>query len=129
MPANQPKKQKLIDRMSQERGYLPPAWAYMIGTDADFMEAYNNLYEQALTDGKALPAKYRELIAIGILSFRSQDSAVELHIRRALKLGATRQEVLDAIKTTIVPGGVPAFGCGLGAFMKVEQEMGEKGST
>ena len=123
----QGKKQKLIRKMKKERGYLPPAWTYMVEHDIDFMEAYDIMYELALTDGKALPAKYREFIAIGILAFRGQDNAVYLHIKRALKLGATRQEVLDAIKTTIVPGGVPAFGVALAAFMKVEEE-GKKAS-
>ena len=116
------KKQKLIRKMKKERGYMPPAWTYMVENDIDFMEAYDALYEMALADGKALPAKFREFIAIGILAFRGQDNAVYLHIKRALQLGATRQEVLDAIKTTIVPGGVPAFGVALAAFMKVEEE-------
>src|SRR3989304_9936829 len=100
----QGKKQKLIRKMKKERGYLPPAWTYMVEHDIDFMEAYDIMYELALTDGKALPAKYREFIAIGILAFRGQDNAVYLHIKRALKLGATKQEILEAIETTIVPG-------------------------
>src|SRR4030067_3565146 len=116
------KKQKLISKMKKEGGYMPPAWTYMVENDIDFMEAYDALYEMALADGKALPAKFREFIAIGILAFRGQDNAVYLHIKRALQLGATRQEVLDAIKTMIVPGGVPAFGVALAAFMKVEEE-------
>ena len=121
------KKQKLIRKMKKERGYMPPAWTYMVENDTDFMEAYDALYEMALADGKALPAKFREFIAIGILAFRGQDNAVYLHIKRALQLGATRQEVLDAIKTTIVPGGVPAFGVALAAFMKVEEEEKKAG--
>lgn len=123
----QAKKQKLIRKMKQERGYMPPAWTYMVENDVDFMEAYDNLYEMALTDGKVLPAKYRELVAIGILAFRGQDNAVYLHIKRALRLGATKREVLEAIETTIVPGGVPAFGVALAAFMKVEEEEKKAG--
>jgi alkylhydroperoxidase/carboxymuconolactone decarboxylase family protein YurZ len=125
--AKRVKKQKLIAKMSEARGYLPPAWAYMVENDVDFMEAYNSLYERALTDGKALPARIRELIAIGLLAYRGQDEAVYLHIKRALRLGATKQEVLEAIETTIVPGGVPAFGVALAAFMKVEAEEREAG--
>jgi alkylhydroperoxidase/carboxymuconolactone decarboxylase family protein YurZ len=123
----QVKKQRLIEKMSDERGYLPPAWAYMVENDVDFMEAYNTLYERSLTDGKALPARIRELIAIGLLAFRGQDDAVYRHIKRARCLGATKQEVLEAIETTIVPGGVPAFGVALAAFMKVEAEEREAG--
>jgi len=39
-----------------------------------------------------------------------------------LKLGATKQEVIDAIETTIIPGGAPTFGSGLAAMMRVEED-------
>ena len=116
------KKQRLTEKMSKERGYMPPPWTYMCEKDVDFMEAYNNLYERSLTDGKVLPAKTRELIAIALLSFRGLENAVYLHVKRALKLGATKQELLEAIETTIVPGGAPTFSTGLAALMRAEED-------
>jgi len=116
------KKQKLMQKMKKERGYLQPTWAYMIDKDVDFMGAYDELYERGLTDGKALPAKTRELIAIAILAFRGRENAVYLHAKRALELGATKQELLEAIETTIIPGGAPTFGTGLAALMRIEEE-------
>ena len=124
----QGKKQKLIKKMKKEREYMPPAWVYMVDKDVDFMEAYNNLYERVLTDGKALAAKTRELIAIAILAFRGQENAVYLHAKRALRLGATKQELLEAIETTIVPGGAPTFGIGLSALMRIEEEEKKVGN-
>ncbi len=118
----QAKKQKLIKKMNKERGYMPPAWAYMVDKDVDFMEGYNNLYERVLTDGESLPAKTREFIAIALLAFRGQEDAVYLHTRRALRLGATKQELLEAIETMIIPGGVPTFGMALAALMRIEEE-------
>ena len=123
----QAKKQKLMQKMKKERGYLQPTWAYMIDKDVDFMESYDELYERGLTDGKALPAKTRELIAIAILAFRGRENAVYLHAKRALALGATKQELLEAIETTIIPGGAPTFGTGLAALMRIEEE--EKGKA
>ena len=114
--------QDFIEAMKKERGYLPAPWGYLAPKDIDFMEAYNNLYERGLADGKALPAKYRELVCIGILAHRGQDDAVYNHVKRALTLGATKQELLDAIETTIIPGGAPTFGTGLKALMRVEEE-------
>jgi AhpD family alkylhydroperoxidase len=125
----QVKKQKLMEKMSRERGYLPPAWAYMVENDVDFMEAYDNLYERTLKDGRALPASTRELIAIGILAIRGQGGAVYLHIKRALRLGATKQEILEAIESTLAPGGAPAFGVAMDALMKVEEEEKQSGKS
>ena len=118
----QGKKHKLIKKMEKERGYVYPAWLYMIDKDVDFIEAYNNLYERGLTNGKALTAKTREFIAMAILAFRGQENAVYLHARRALRLGATKQELLETIETMVIPGGAPAFATGLSALMKIEEE-------
>jgi AhpD family alkylhydroperoxidase len=126
--SKQGKKQKLIKKMKKERGYIYPNWIYMVDKDVDFMESYNNLYERALNDGEALVAKTRELIAIAILAFRGQENAVYLHAKRALKLGATKQELLEAIETTIIPGGAPTFGIGLSALMRIEEEEKKVGS-
>ena len=114
--------EEYIEKMRKQRGYLPDQWAYLAYKDLDFIEAYDNLYRRGLEDGKALPAKYRELVCIGVLAYRGLDDAVVSHIKRALKLGATKQEVIDAIETTIIPGGAPTFGSGLAAMMRVEED-------
>jgi len=116
------RRKDLVEAMSKERGYMPPPWAYMAEKDLDFIEAYNNLYTRGLTDGKALPIKTRELVAIAILASRGLSDAVYEHCKRALRHGATKQELMEAIETTIVPGGAPTFGTGLKALMMIEEE-------
>jgi AhpD family alkylhydroperoxidase len=120
--SKQSKKNQLINRMERERGYVYPAWRYMVDEDVDFMEAYNDLYERALIDGKALPAKTRELVAMAILAFRGQENAVYSHMKRALRLGATKQELIDAIETMLIPGGASTFHVGVSALMRIEKE-------
>ena len=112
----------LKERMNKERGHSSPRWDSAAEKDVDFQEAYNNLYEVAVKDGKALPIKTRELVAIGILAFRGLEGGVYEHMKRALKHGATKQELLEAIETAIIPGGAPTFGIGLRALMKIEEE-------
>ena len=62
-------------------------------------------------------------MALGILAFRGDVNAVKAHMLRALRLGATKQELLDAIETCIVPGGAPTFFVGLSALMKAVDEF------
>jgi AhpD family alkylhydroperoxidase len=112
----------LLGRMKKERGYLQAAWTYLAEKDVDFMEAYDNLYNRGLKAGKALPVKTRELIAIAVLAFRGNEHGVHEHIKRALNHGASKQEILEAIETSIIPGGAPTLGAGLRALMRIEEE-------
>ena len=107
----------------KKRGYASPAWDYAAEKDVDFQEAYENLYERALGAGKVLPVKTRELIAIGILAYRGAEGGVYNHMKRALEHGATKQELYEAIETTIIPGGAPTYSVGLRALMKIEGEQ------
>ncbi|MHB1042606.1 MAG: carboxymuconolactone decarboxylase family protein [Eubacteriales bacterium] len=116
------KAEKLIAKMIEDRGYIYPEWEFAARSDPDFVEAYNNLYRSALNDGRALSAKTRELIAIGILSFKGNANAVKAHIQRAMRLGATKQEIFEAVETSIIPGGAPTFYCGLSAILMVLNE-------
>ena len=107
------RKKQLVAAMSAERGYMPPSWAYLADKDIDFIEAYNSIYNRALADGKALPIKYREIAAIAILAHRGLTEAVYDHSKRALRNGLTKQELLEALETTFIPGGAPTFSTGL----------------
>jgi AhpD family alkylhydroperoxidase len=108
--------------MTDQRGYMPGPWKFMADKDPDFIEAYNNLYTRGLSEGKALPIKTRELIAIAILAFRGRTDAVYEHTKRALRHGATKQELIEAIETMLIPGGAPTFSTALRALMRIEEE-------
>ena len=120
------KREKLIAHMSAERGYLPKPWHYVAEHDVDFLQAYNDLYERSLNDGQALPIKVRELVCLAILCHRGMEGAAVVHAERALKYGATMQELLEAVETMIIPGGAPTFGTGLLALMKIVEQQKEK---
>ncbi|MFQ5521811.1 MAG: carboxymuconolactone decarboxylase family protein [Candidatus Methylomirabilia bacterium] len=115
--------QALIEKMRQARGYLYPEWELAAEMDADFFEAYDRLYREALAKNDGLPIKYRELVALGILAFRGVSAdALMNHIRRAYEHGATRMELLGALQATMVPGGAVTFLNGLRALAQVERE-------
>ena len=122
---------RLLAQMEKERGYVSLAKNYVATVDPDFMEAYNNLYNSGLRAGKALPVKYRELVAIAILSYRTRENAVYLHMKRAMEHGATCRELLDAVETSIIPGGGPTFDVGVNALMRIleEEKKGKKRSA
>jgi alkylhydroperoxidase/carboxymuconolactone decarboxylase family protein YurZ len=111
----------LIARMTEARGYIYPEWEFAARQDPDFVETYNRIYEQSLGDGRHVSAKVREFVAIALLAFRGAERAgLVAHMRRAIRLGATREELFEVLETCLVPGGAPTFHRGLSALMEVK---------
>jgi alkylhydroperoxidase/carboxymuconolactone decarboxylase family protein YurZ len=116
----------LIARMKEARGYIYPEWEFAARQDPDFVETYNRIYELGLGDGKHVSAKVREFVAIALLAFRGADRAsLVTHMQRAIRLGATREELFEVLETCLVPGGAPTFHRGLNALMEVKADGGK----
>ena len=112
---------ELIARMKKVRGYIYPEWEYAARQDPEFVETYNRIYELGLGEGKHVSAKVREFVAIALLPFRGLERAgLVAHMERAIRLGATREELFEVLETCLVPGGAPTFHRGLGALLEVK---------
>jgi alkylhydroperoxidase/carboxymuconolactone decarboxylase family protein YurZ len=60
---------------------------------------------------------------IGILASKGEYPALELHIKRALDLGDTPFEILQALEATMFYSGAPSLIYGIETLEKVLQEM------
>src|SRR4029077_20382546 len=108
----------LIAKMKAARGYISPEWEFAARQDPEFVETYNRIYELGLGEGPHVSAKVREFVAIALLAFRGAEGAGRVAQReRALRLGATREEIFEVLETCLVPGGAPTFHRGLGALL------------
>lgn len=119
---------EIVDRTRAARGYLYPAHAYLAQWDPTFLEDYNRLVGRAMQhdgfEGESvgtLPAKYRELIVIGILCFRgAEKESIAGHMKRALNAGVTRQELLAGLEAAMVPGGGTTLMNGLRVLLELD---------
>ncbi len=59
------------------------------------MKAYNDFSAAAMADG-AIPAKYKELIAIAVAVTTQCPYCIDFHATSAKKLGVTDQEIAEA---------------------------------
>ena len=116
----------LIARMKAARGYIYPEWEFAARQDPEFVETYNRIYELGLGEGRHVSAKVREFVAIALLAFRgAEKGGLVAHMERAMRFGATREEIFEVLETCLVPGGAPTFHRGLGALLEIK----DKGST
>jgi alkylhydroperoxidase/carboxymuconolactone decarboxylase family protein YurZ len=119
------KPEQTAKRLAKTRGYSYPEWEYLAEKDPVFLDAYNRLsglsllHEGFSTKGKQLPAKYRELVAIAAMIGQSRMWGVKPHMERALRLGCTEQELLEALETALTPVGSPPFRQAINILMQV----------
>jgi AhpD family alkylhydroperoxidase len=72
----------------------------------DVWKAYADMHRAAMGDG-ALAAKHKELIALAIAVTRECDGCIAAHARSAVRRGATREEVAEAMGVAVLMNGGP----------------------
>jgi alkylhydroperoxidase/carboxymuconolactone decarboxylase family protein YurZ len=105
-------KQAFIDA----RGYWSRGWDPLLDLAPDYFEAYAKLSSVPWTTG-TLPPKIKELLYIAIDSSTTHmyEPGLRVHIRNALRHGATRDEIMEIYQLTSSIGvhtvtmGVPAL--------------------
>jgi 4-carboxymuconolactone decarboxylase len=112
--------QKYIDGMAAQRGYVLNYHKVMAKHDFPLLQAANHLVSAAYLDERLLDRRTKELIFICCLTvIRAPKAQIQAHIRVALSLGLTSQEVLEAIEITLPEAGVVAFQDGFEAWREV----------
>jgi len=86
-------------------------------------KGFSALHHASMKAG-ALDEKQKELIALAIgISSRCAD-CIGFHVRSAIKVGATRDEVSEAIGVAVMMGGGPAYMYGAKALEAYDQFAG-----
>ncbi len=112
--------QEYVNRMMKERGYILDFHKVLAAEDMDFLKAYNEMVEASYTNPRVVDAKTKELIYCCMLTcVKASVDQIKLHVKAALKNGATKTEILQALQLTITAAGVPAFMIGFEAWKQV----------
>ena len=95
--------------------------------DPEYFEKLKGLYVDGTfgRDG-ALTHKTKELIMVGITCAIRATRGVRVHSERALALGATPREVLEAMEVAAIPGGMPGLWLGVETLEAILAAKGQK---
>lgn len=72
------------------------------------VKGFGQMGKAAKTDG-ALSEKTKEFIALGIGIATRCDSCIGFHVRSLVRLGATREELCEALAMATYMGGGPSY--------------------
>ena len=108
-------------------GVQNSAYEIIAKLDPEYFEKLKGIYVDG-TFGRegALPRKIKELIMVGITCALNRPRGVRLHCERALTLGASPKEVLEAIEVAAIPGGMPGLWLGAETLQEVLKARGQE---
>jgi alkylhydroperoxidase/carboxymuconolactone decarboxylase family protein YurZ len=103
------------------------AYEIIAKLDPEYFEKLKGIYVDG-TFGRegALPRKTKELIMIGITCALNRPRGVKLHMERALTLGASPREALEAVEVAAIPGGMPGLWLGVETLEEVLKARGQE---
>ena len=124
--AGQPLERELSERQralqadfTAKRGYWHQFWDDVLALDPDFFEAYTQFSSVPWTCG-VLEPKVKELIytAFDVAATHLYEPGLRQHIRNALDLGATKEEIMEVIELVSVIG---IHSCAVGVPILLEE--------
>ena len=84
------------------------------------MKGMGQLHHAAVSNG-ALSTATKELIAVGIGIAARCDGCITVHVKEALKAGASRDEIIETIGVSVLMGGGPSLMYGVQALEALNQ--------
>jgi alkylhydroperoxidase/carboxymuconolactone decarboxylase family protein YurZ len=100
-----PRRQKLKDEFTRNRGYWAPLWDDVLELSPDYFEAYSNLSSVPWKTGTLAP-KVKEFvyIAIDAATTHLYNPGTRIHIANALRHGASKGEIMEVLMIASVLG-------------------------
>ncbi len=77
----------------------------IVTNDPEFMAIVGQQYKRAFGDGGAIPAKYKQLSGATLSVVVKCEDCLRYHVQMAINLGATRQEIVEALRIGLLAGG------------------------
>jgi alkylhydroperoxidase/carboxymuconolactone decarboxylase family protein YurZ len=103
------------------------AYDIIANLDPEYFEKLKGLYVDATFSREgALARKTKELIMIGICCALVRPRGIRVHSERALTLGATPKEVLEAMEIAAIPGGMPGLWAGVETLQDILKTKGQE---
>ncbi len=122
-PNKSQRREAIVRRGEKRRGFVPYWLRMMADVDVDFLEAYERIYELTAVRKGKLPAKFREMIVCAAVAIGGYQPGLKEHIRRALRLGATKEEMIEVFQSAYFHTGALTLVHGMIGLIDVLKEL------
>jgi 4-carboxymuconolactone decarboxylase len=124
------RKQAYINKMARERGFVLDYHKVLVKHDFEAMQRINEFLEGIYLKRRRLDMRTRELIClVALILQRASQGQIRSHMKLALDLGVSREELLESVELVIPLGGFVPFQAGLRAWCDVTGATGIEPTT
>ncbi len=126
MPEYSERQLELKEKFIENRGYWHEHWDNLLTLDADYFEQYLGFSSVPWKSGTLEP-KMKELLYISLNASATHLFApgIRAHMQNALKLGATKEEIMEVFEIVSVVG-IYTMSVGLPILIEELDAIGEK---
>lgn len=97
---------RLLEELSELRGGQVLSQHMRIANDPKLLQAFIDQYKVNNSSENKIPAKYRELMTMGMGAVRGLETTVRVHGQRAIEEGATAEEIGEVFRAVFMLTGV-----------------------
>lgn len=101
-------KNKMKNEFKKEIGFVPPGVMVAEELGEEFQSIIGNYHHQIWSEG-VIPLKYRYMIALATAIFDDNEARARLEMNKAIKYGATKEELLEVFKQQVWMKGAPTL--------------------
>lgn len=103
----QPESDDLLDSVSESRGYSLPLHEVLAEHDPHVLEGYEAMMRALYLSKRRLDSKTKEFVYVAVLvALGAAEEHVRAHMEKAVREGATQDEVLEAVELVVPAAGV-----------------------
>lgn len=97
----------LLDSVSSSRGYSLPLHEVLAAHDPDVLEGYEQMMRSLYLSDRQLDRKTKEFVYVAVLvALGAAEEHIHAHMEKAVREGATKEEVLEAVELIVPAAGV-----------------------
>jgi AhpD family alkylhydroperoxidase len=106
---NKEEKKKLIAKLRRERDRFLNFYGLLLKNDPEMMNKWDDLYSTAKFQKRFLTGREKELVDIAISATMKWGIGLQVHIKKAINMGITEQEIMEIFSLTAMSSGIPCM--------------------
>lgn len=121
--------QAVLKKVSKGRGFINITHQVLSRDDPKMLDLTHQMFMHVMHERTALSLKVKELIIMAINASLLYHTGTRAHMQLALKAGATKEEVFEAIEVASWPAGIHVLRTCLPIYEEVMNEIKVTGKS